>query len=142
MNELSIRFVEIGRKMEQFQRELHVLGKDQTAIEQQIERRKVALIPEGGWQGSNDTARKAHRDLTWAADMPLEGMLAEFELRAEDIAALRLELTCLGIEQKSLEMALAAHAANWPTDGLSLIYQYLNDQADETDGPEFDLDLR
>ena len=147
MNELSIRFVEIGYKLEALHRELYDLEKDQTVIGQQIERRKVALIPEGGWQGSNDIARKAHRDTTWAADTALEGRLAEFDLRAEDISALRLDMTCFGIEQKSLELALAAHAMRWPVDGLGTIYRYLEEQAliaagDSDDGPESELDLR
>ena len=126
MNEMSTRFIEIGKLMQNCTRRILELNGDRVGLERRIKERKVDLTPPDGWPGSNDRNRDAARDRAFAMDGYLIDWGEALNIVQERLEVQRTELECLKIEQKSLELAVLAYTT-WPAGLLKATHNYLEE---------------
>lgn len=108
MTKTAERFIVIGIELVDEYELLYHTSEKLSVRQQTIAAIEAALIPDGGWPGSNETSRKAARDKTYSEHDELQALrqdVADLELRQ---SGHNLAIQGLNVEHRALEMAVHA----------------------------------
>ena len=104
----TTRFVEIAKELGNQLRARTDLNILISHAETDIDARKMAITPEGGWQGKNAEERKLASERAYSDDLALLTMGEDLEQRKVRIAEVETEISCLETERRALEWTIRA----------------------------------
>ena len=72
-------------------------------LERDIAKRKLALVPVGGWQGKNVDARKLEEEMTYAIDEKLQELLAKLHQIENDVITIEYSIKASEAHRRAAE---------------------------------------
>ncbi len=100
------RLFEIASKLGEIAENRRTTRLQQLEIQRMIEARKTALIPEGGWPGSNDVQRKAAECKAKESDQVLHDLILDDDLLSGQMAQLEADREALIAERDAYQWTI------------------------------------
>lgn len=102
----TTRMTELAKSLSALLRERATCNVTLSHLSSDMEARKVAITPEGGWPGKNAEERKFAESVTCGADEPMKAMRNEHAIKLDRQAFIEAEISALETERRALEWSV------------------------------------